>query len=271
MPTMMFNAAAVLPFFSGVNLERLLPQLAVLEHALSNGAWNRKGEARSLLAALGKANVAQREWKKAGAEKVERLSFEKYRYDHDVPLCRAISAIESAVRYGSVRALLRCDVASFDGAEWIPEAFRSFARAYVGAMRPIVEAIEHLNATAIKPVITSIGASPTITATLADLGATSVAPCPSEIFKVPNPLAGKEGEPAEIWLFVRLLWPTGTKHGTSRFCKGDQCHSCGHAIRNPRNWVPLVLTTPSGPRSLWVGRDCAKTLFGVEIKKDGAQ
>lgn len=42
---------AVLPFFSGVSLERLRPQIEVLERALANGAWERKGEARSLLAA----------------------------------------------------------------------------------------------------------------------------------------------------------------------------------------------------------------------------
>lgn len=30
----------------------------------------------------------------------------------------------------------------------------------------------------------------------------------------------------------------------------------------------LVLTTADGPKSLWVGKDCAKTLFGFEIKGD---
>jgi hypothetical protein len=32
----------------------------------------------------------------------------------------------------------------------------------------------------------------------------------------------------------------------------------------PHNWVPLVAQMAAGPASLWVGRDCAKKLFGAD-------
>lgn len=66
-----------------------------------------------------------------------------------------------------------------------------------------------------------------------------------------------------------IKWPKGIRHNASRFAFGtkhnDQCHACGHAIKSALNWVPLVAKTPSGPVSLWVGRDCAKKLFGCEV------
>lgn len=35
--------------------------------------------------------------------------------------------------------------------------------------------------------------------------------------------------------------------------------------REPYNWVPLVAQTASGPASLWVGADCARNLFNVDV------
>lgn len=66
-----------------------------------------------------------------------------------------------------------------------------------------------------------------------------------------------------------LVWPKGTKHGCSRFLTTNenyQCQACGHAIRNPFNWVPVLVDNKAGvPHSIWVGRDCAKNLFGIEL------
>jgi hypothetical protein len=68
----------------------------------------------------------------------------------------------------------------------------------------------------------------------------------------------------------RILWPAGTRHGLSRWSSGDQCHACGHAIRSATNWVPIVADASHpgrgpGPASLWVGRDCARKLFGCDV------
>lgn len=72
----------------------------------------------------------------------------------------------------------------------------------------------------------------------------------------------------------RILWPDGTRHGLSKFSgSGDCCEACGHLIRNPTNWVPLLFDADhprhgKGPASLWVGRDCAKKLFSCEVSGD---
>lgn len=77
-----------------------------------------------------------------------------------------------------------------------------------------------------------------------------------------------------VWTWVgEILWPEGTRHGLSRF-KGSaggaaQCQACGHWIRDASNWCPLVLDGPGGPASLWVGRDCARHLFGCRVRGEG--
>ncbi len=72
------------------------------------------------------------------------------------------------------------------------------------------------------------------------------------------------GEVFEIAV-PEIVWPYGTRHGTSRYASGDHCHACGHKIKNGFNWVPLVGGTANGYVSLWVGRDCAKNLFECEV------
>ena len=81
----------------------------------------------------------------------------------------------------------------------------------------------------------------------------------------------KDGKPFLVKIGF-IAWPRGTVHNASRYAGTDrnvQCQACGHAIRNPWNWVPLLLDNDEGiPYSLWVGRDCAETLFGVRVKGD---
>jgi len=70
------------------------------------------------------------------------------------------------------------------------------------------------------------------------------------------------------WVGI-IQWPEGTVHGRSRFAAGNnQCHACGHRIRKNDNWVPLVADGTSAPVSLWVGRDCARHLFGCATTGD---
>jgi len=75
---------------------------------------------------------------------------------------------------------------------------------------------------------------------------------------------GKFGETTKIWV-GEILWPEGTRHHTSRFASGAQCEACGHGIRSG-HWIPLVLGAPGcPPKSLWVGRNCARHLFGCRM------
>jgi hypothetical protein len=67
-----------------------------------------------------------------------------------------------------------------------------------------------------------------------------------------------------------IHWPEPTVHQSSVHAyKFSCCHACGHRIRNPYNWVPLYAKDKAGvAHSLWVGRDCAKSLFGIELSGD---
>lgn len=83
----------------------------------------------------------------------------------------------------------------------------------------------------------------------------------------------EKGKPYQKAVIV-LVWPKGTVHGKTKFGKvgcsrsgNAQCHACGHAIKNGFNWVPLTLDNAKGvPHSMWVGRDCAKNLFNIDME-----
>ncbi len=70
----------------------------------------------------------------------------------------------------------------------------------------------------------------------------------------------------------RLIWPMGTRFNASRYSYTDsnrQCQACGHAIKDPFNWVPLLIDGPGGkPFGFFIGRDCAKNLFGCHVEGD---
>ncbi len=117
------------------------------------------------------------------------------------------------------------------------------------------------------PVFTKMNASPTVSAELVRQGAEQV-----EVAEIVY--EEREGVTKDckkyFYRVAKIVWPEGCKHNTSRYAAGTnhnaQCHACGHAIRNAYNWVPLVLTDKAGAKkSLWVGRDCAETLFGVKM------
>jgi hypothetical protein len=141
---------------------------------------------------------------------------------------------------------------------------------FKAAMAPLEAEMQVWDSQRPPPTFTTIGASPTITANLKLLGAEKAEPAPMkrEWVEALNPKTGK----VERHLVVEIVWPEGTQHGTSQYrgtCNNSQCESCGHAIKNPFNWVPILVTCTDGSfKSLWVGRDCAKTLFGIDMTGD---
>ncbi len=72
---------------------------------------------------------------------------------------------------------------------------------------------------------------------------------------------------------IEILWPKGTVHGSSKYqgtVDNSQCEACGHAIKSPYNWVPILIDNKAGiPHSFWTGRDCAEKLFGVRVEGEG--
>lgn len=145
---------------------------------------------------------------------------------------------------------------------------------------PIAELIALLDATRPKPTVIMGTLSPTVVKNLGDTLGISFASIrmpemKSEYRWIDVPMKGGGTKRVRI-VWVEILWPEGTRHNCSRFSRGsragnNQCEACGHAIKDPWNWLPLLADGPQGPMSLWVGRDCARKLFGVKIDDGVAQ
>jgi len=143
------------------------------------------------------------------------------------------------------------------------------ARAWVADFAPVAELVALLDSRKPVPVVVCKTLSPLV---LANLGKSlavnleTIAPAPVKY--VWETRVRPDGTSYQVAV-PTLDWPAGTKHNMSRFAKGTahnaQCHACGHAIKNPFNWVPLLCTTPTGPVSLWTGKDCAVNLFNCDV------
>lgn len=269
------DRAAVLGWFTGKAREKASSALDAVEACLVQGYWV-KGVSRRVRASLNKAGVASRlgrdneGWLDRLGVPAGELAFDaKYRELREIGW-----NIRSYLCYNAYEALARVDFAkainaiTASGLNTTKDAEKVLviesARRYAADFAPVAAALAQLDSTRPPPVVTELGASPTVTATLARLGAAKATICQIKWEKV----ARADGKG---WYYVgTLLWPEGTVHGASRYNgtnQNDQCEACGHAIRNIYNWVPLVMDGPGQPpKSLWVGRDCAATLFGIKVE-----
>lgn len=254
----MINTAAVLSFFTGKSLTNAIEAMALVEQSIAQGFWV-KGASRSVRSVMAKANVAAKAAKKAGESggygfQRDRTAADPRRAFFKAYMLLAYGALDFAelTETMEVSALIETD----------HPAFTAFFRSYAVAMLPLAEAMAKLDATRPPPVFTEMKASPTVSRTLAGLKAEAVAVCPMTIESLQR--VNNETGKSETVFVTKLLWPEGTKHNTSRYTGSCSCQACGHTIFRGDNWMPLVLTTAEGPKSLWVGRDCAKTLFGVD-------
>jgi len=142
----------------------------------------------------------------------------------------------------------------------------STAARWVRAFAPVARLVQRLDASRPRPSYAFAEISPTVFRNVGQAMGLSF-----ESVRAPDvrwePVVGDDGS-ISGWAGV-IVWPEGTRHGLSKFgisASGlDQCQACGHAIRDGSNWAPLVLDGASGPASLWVGRDCARRLFGCRF------
>lgn len=127
-----------------------------------------------------------------------------------------------------------------------------------------------------RPVITPIGASPRVTATLKEcnlnVDLATIKPAEIEAFKVQlrnkkhELVFDRDGSPVLVTAY-RVKWSAGIALRVSRFQGGQHCELCGKFIPSC-TFVAMEMTDKhtSGDRliGMWVGRDCASTLLGVE-------
>lgn len=273
------NSEAVLKWYSGKALAKATAAMTLLLESIQAGQWIPKAS-RSVRAALGKHNIANkfakghRGWLEQGFIDPSKAMSE---WEDAAP--QMGRQIYRAMHYGILSGVSILSTAPLRvklgvGGLELPQSIH-FALdridQYIQDFGPVGDAMDKLDATRPKPVFTSIGVSPTVTKTLEDAGLdldlSTIRICPIRWEKVEY--LDKDGHTCYKWV-GGLEFPEGTRHHRSRFAGPnaifDHCEACGHTIRNPFNWVPFVINGKNGtPYSLWTGRDCAETLFGVKM------
>lgn len=248
----MIDFEAIVPFYRNKHLAKIRAiVIPTLERCAREGLWG-KGEARSIKAALNKTDRRETEAASRGAKAIEEHGGRRFatidvdygRFEH------APKHLEMAHRLAE-----------------LGRDAREFA-AWCEAFAPIAELCARLDAARPKPAFVFAAVSPTVHANVAEaMGVefSSVREPEIEYVEREREYGGK---------FVKVViaiihWPAGTRHMVSKFAHGSragnlQCEACGHAIKS-NNWVPLVVDNATGPMSMWVGRDCAATMFGAKL------
>lgn len=126
----------------------------------------------------------------------------------------------------------------------------------VSTFRRLVEVVKYLDEKRPKPVYTVLGTSPTVNRHLDEIKTDYTVPATMPELKLE--------ETDEGWVSY-LEWPEGITFPRQSLVKTSCCQACNHAIRNGYNWVPVIVqSTDKRPMGLWVGSDCARTIFGIE-------
>jgi len=259
------------------------------------GCW-KKGVSRSVKGALNKQNVAKKwvdtkAWKPHGSPDLVPTHgnlLEKIEVPSKKPRETGTSGwyLAHAMRFGSFE-LAKSNIALAEKLEHVAEvAPRETYEAWGVALRwakafaPIAELVRLLDASRPKQTVVMKTLSPTVMENLSkhvgiDMRSIQSPPMKGE-WREETIVVGGKSKQVRVWR-VRIEWPEGTLHNRSKFFHSGenwQCQACGHAIRNPFNWVPILaygdntLGTKSTPYSLIVGRDCAEKLFGCEVDGD---
>lgn len=132
----------------------------------------------------------------------------------------------------------------------------------------IAQTVEALNNLHPKPVITPVGLSPKVQATLLECNLSldlATIQYPKMEARVCEEM-DKSGRVYKITYYVPI-WPDDTQHGMSRFAglRPGCCEACGKTIPSGRMVPVQVKDIGYGCHvSLWVGEDCAKKIFGIK-------
>lgn len=234
--------------------------LALLEESLAIGEWLPRAS-RQVRATLSKSNVAKKAAKKVQLDR-----------SWSDPLCGPLHQVEDVLRFGNFDRAQKIDFAALlaaDLTEAEAEMVRT-AQAFAADFAPVAAAMALLDATRPAPVFTAVGVSPTLTRTLEFIGllgttAETARMCPVKRERIET----RDEKGNLVYEYVlRLDPPENTAWHRSRFSRYDSCcEACGHKIKRANNWLLVLVDDAKGtPHALWVGRDCAKSLFGIDAK-----
>jgi hypothetical protein len=260
-----------LNWYSGKSAEKLQALMPGFLTSVEQGYWE-PGLSRSFRSALTKHNVATKAVRPLRRE-MERLGTPAGASEYDEQYRRVARMgwdAATVMIYGpALTQMAGLDLDAMDAAASDKlKPLMAQVRRYVADFTPVMEAVRRLDATRPAPVFTSLGISPTVTATLGaawlNLNLATIRPCPYHI----EVRESTDSKGKAVFEAVMVLdFPANTVHDASRFASAQHCHACGHRISNCFNWVCILANDDNGQTySMWVGRDCAKSIFGIDVK-----
>ncbi len=258
---MTINTKAILSWYTGKSLEGAALALDLLEKSEDAGFWL-PGSSRKVTSLLSKQNVANK-LAKSHASSSSILTY---------------ALIE--MQFGAFKRAPDVLVKLAGGTSGRPADFAVLAdvRRWAETFTPVATLVHLLDSRRPKPTIVCKTLSRSVVSNLygklgMSLASLETPPMKGEWVDVTRPIKGDRygrSETVKVW-HVEILWPEGTRHHRSRFANGSaagnmQCEACGHAIRDPYNWCPLVAREADGIySSLWCGKDCARKLLECEV------
>lgn len=265
---------AILDWFSGKARDTIVNfAIPALIECGELGYW-KKGVSRTVKAALNKQNVAIK-WAKKCKDTFGVHSYGSLSMPSDHPL----SAAQFAMAYGQFERAPRT-LQALLAAKSLPAEMTEDAIRWAKAFTEVAHLVALLDSRRPKPTIVMKTLSPTVAKNITDHIGIDVSTIQMPEMHGEWVEVERKGVKVQVWQVV-IDWPEGTKHYQSKFLRSENnslCQACGHAIKDPYNWLPILAygNTPLGhrridatgqtPYSLWVGRDCATKLFGCKIE-----
>jgi hypothetical protein len=246
--------------FKGKRRELFLGSIEVLKAAIENGAWLPKRSRPQVHKGIGKGLTSTR----AILHSVgHRGTAENHELSMLISYGQALDADHVNARYPEqFRTPWNPDgsIKTIDGLS------SEVVSAWDTVCRFVAAECDRLDSSRPKPVITAIGLSPKVTATLTEVGldldlSTITYP---ELEEYETLARNKKGELVTVKA-LRPVWPIGTVHGASRFARGSHCEACNKSIPSG-SFVPMYATDRKCGKSvsMWLGRDCASAIFGIK-------
>ena len=258
--------------------------IAVVQNSLKGARLEKFNESVNAI----NESLAAGGWVSRGSQKAHKgfgqgigLKF-SVRYEHSVEGTED-RALYSALTFGSYsenlgsaidRLLVKTNVLTDKLVVNQKKFSRELLEAWVLLCNEKRMAVELLDTYRPLPVITEIGLSPRVTATLTEMNLDVSLPSikPAKIGRRMVPAFSRTGEPLFSRNGERLLvpeyyidWTPGTIFGRSRFSYGCHCEACGKSIPSGRFVAIEADDNKSGEHiGLFIGQDCASNIFGVK-------
>ena len=242
----------------GKKLEKLMESIAVINESLLAGGWAPRGSVKAS-SGFYQGYVKYHLKYESGPEHDE---------DFSLRLCLSFGGNRGDITNEAINRLMAKGI--------LPKKItKEHVKAWVDLCLEASLAREELDNSRPRPIITEIGLSPRVTATLKEMNLNIDLPS-IKLADIAYRLGPKRNKQGEIMLnnrqnaslldkFYYVNWTPGTKHRVTRFSdRNCNCEACGKHIPSGR-FVPIEADDAKlGHVGMYIGCDCAANIFGIK-------